>query len=113
MHGRFYCLLWVLMRRRRQSWLHTSSRMWLRYGTRYRSGWPSGLRCQIQVLVFTKGDNIRDERVYRECPTIILDRITYVDLIELTMLDFDIIFGMDWLHKCYATIDYRNGGSKV
>ena len=24
------------------------------------------------------------------------------------MLDFDIIFGMDWIHKCYATIDCRN-----
>ena len=24
------------------------------------------------------------------------------------MLDFDIILGMDWLHKCYATIDCRN-----
>ena len=24
------------------------------------------------------------------------------------MLDFDIIFGMDWLHKFYATTEYRN-----
>ena len=24
------------------------------------------------------------------------------------MLDFDKILGMDLLHKCYATIDYRN-----
>ena len=27
---------------------------------------------------------------------------------ELTMLDFDIILCMDWLHECYTTIDYRN-----
>ena len=38
----------------------------------------------------------------------IIDRVTYADLIELTMLDFDIILGIDWLHKCYATIDCRN-----
>ena len=24
------------------------------------------------------------------------------------MLDFDMIFDMDWLRKCYSTIDYRN-----
>ena len=54
------------------------------------------------------GDNIRAERVYRDCPIIVLDRVTYTYLIELTILDFDIILGMDWLHKLYATIDCRN-----
>ena len=24
------------------------------------------------------------------------------------MLDIDIILGMDWIHKCYATIDNQN-----
>ena len=37
-----------------------------------------------------------------------LDRVTYIDLIELTMLDFDIIFCMDWIRKSYVTIDPRN-----
>ena len=23
------------------------------------------------------------------------------------MLDFDVIFGMDWFHVCFASIDYR------
>ena len=50
------------------------------------------------------GDNIRAEKVYRDCPIIFLDRVTYDDLIQLIMLDFDIILGIDWLHKCYATI---------
>lgn len=54
------------------------------------------------------GDNIRDERVHRDCPIMNLDRVTYADQIELTMLNFDIILGLDCLHKCYATIDYRN-----
>ena len=35
------------------------------------------------------------------------DRISYVDLVELDMLDFDGILGMDWLHACFASIDYR------
>ena len=32
----------------------------------------------------------------------------YSDLVELPMNDFDIILGMDWLHKCYAFIDCRS-----
>ena len=60
------------------------------------------------IVSTSTGDNIRVERLYRDCPIIIPDRLTYADLIELTMLDFDIILGMDWLHKCYVTIDCRN-----
>ena len=30
-----------------------------------------------------------------------------VDLIELDMVDFDVILGMDWIHTCYASIDCR------
>ena len=52
--------------------------------------------------------NIRTERVYRDCRITVLDRVTYADLIESTMLDFDIIFGKYWIHKCYATIGCRN-----
>ncbi|KAG5587432.1 hypothetical protein H5410_047866 [Solanum commersonii] len=29
------------------------------------------------------------------------------DLVELDMVDFDVILGMDWLHACYASIDCR------
>ena len=49
------------------------------------------------------GDSVREERVYRDCPIIVLDLVTYADLRELTMLYFDINFGMDWLYDCYAT----------
>ena len=34
-------------------------------------------------------------------------RVSYVDLVLLDMLDFDIILGMDWLHACFASIDFR------
>ena len=33
--------------------------------------------------------------------------VFYVDLVELYMLYFDIIFGMDWLHACFASINCR------
>ena len=31
-----------------------------------------------------------------------------VDLIELDMVHFDVILGMDWLHACYASVNSRN-----
>ena len=35
------------------------------------------------------------------------NRVSYVDLVELDMLDFDLILGMDWLHSCFASIGCR------
>ena len=29
-------------------------------------------------------------------------------LVELTIHDFDVILGMDWLHICYACMDCRS-----
>ena len=29
------------------------------------------------------------------------------DLVELDIVDFDVILGMDWFHSCYALIDCR------
>ena len=31
-------------------------------------------------------------------------RVSYVELVELDMLDFDVILGMDWLDACFASI---------
>jgi len=53
------------------------------------------------------GDSIVAKRVYRGCPISFPNRVTLVDLVELDMLDFDVILGMDWLHACFASIDCR------
>ncbi|XP_070045491.1 uncharacterized protein [Nicotiana tomentosiformis] len=53
------------------------------------------------------GDSIIANHVYRDCTVLINDRPTSVDLVELVMLDFDVIMGMDWLAACYANIDCR------
>ena len=34
-------------------------------------------------------------------------RVTYVELVELGMVDFDVILGMDWLHAWFDSIDCR------
>ena len=45
--------------------------------------------------------------VYRGCPIFLPNRVTLVDLIELHILDFDVILGMDLLDACYSSIDCR------
>ncbi|XP_060175457.1 uncharacterized protein LOC132606125 [Lycium barbarum] len=51
------------------------------------------------------GDFIIARQVYRECTVIICDRCTKADLVELDMIEFDVIMGMDWLAFCYANVD--------
>ena len=59
------------------------------------------------LLVSTAiGYSVRAKRVYTDCPINVLNKVTHADLIELTMLDFDIVLCKDWLHKCYDTIDH-------
>ena len=47
------------------------------------------------------------KRFYRGCPISLPNRVTLVDLVELEMLDFNVILGMDWLHAFFASIDCR------
>ncbi|KAH0655152.1 hypothetical protein KY285_030034 [Solanum tuberosum] len=53
------------------------------------------------------GDPVIARRVYRNYPVIVSQKVTSADLVELEMVDFDIILGMDWLHSCYASVDCR------
>ncbi|EOY08649.1 Uncharacterized protein TCM_023509 [Theobroma cacao] len=46
------------------------------------------------------------EYVFRSCVVPIKDRDTWVDLVLMTTLGFDVILGMDWLASCYANVDY-------
>ena len=42
---------------------------------------------------------------FRSCPISLSNRVTWMDLVELDMVDFDVILGIDWLHSCFASID--------
>ena len=60
------------------------------------------------ILVYTPvGDSIIAQKVYKKCPVTVLHRVLLADLIELDMVDFDVILGMDWLYSSYASIDCR------
>ncbi|XP_019257726.1 PREDICTED: uncharacterized protein LOC109235937 [Nicotiana attenuata] len=60
-------------------------------------------------LVSTPVDDLmKVTRVYRGCIVSVQGRNTEADLIELEMVDFDVIMGMDWLSSCYAMLDCRD-----
>ena len=54
-----------------------------------------------------EGESVVAKRVYRNCPIMLPNRFSYVELVELDMFDFDFILGIDWLQACFALIDCR------
>ncbi|XP_070010166.1 uncharacterized protein [Nicotiana sylvestris] len=52
-------------------------------------------------------DSITATRVYRNCVVMVCGHATTADLIDLEMVDFDMIRGMDWLYSCFAKLDCR------
>ncbi|XP_033509762.2 uncharacterized protein [Nicotiana tomentosiformis] len=53
------------------------------------------------------GESVKATRVYRGCIVSVQGRSTEADLIELEMVDFDVIMGMDCLSSCYVMLDCR------
>ena len=43
----------------------------------------------------TVGESFVEKRVYRNCPIMFPNIVSYVELVELDMFDFDIMLGMD------------------
>ena len=58
-------------------------------------------------------DSVVAKRVYRGCPISLPNRVTLVYLVELDILDFDVILGMDRLHSIFALIDCRTPVVKI
>ena len=46
-------------------------------------------------------------RLYGNCPITVSQNVTSANLVELEIVDFDVILGMDWLHSCYASVNFR------
>lgn len=62
----------------------------------------------ILLSVSTRvGISIIARKVYRVCVVSVGSKGTVVDLFELDMVGFYVIFRMDWLHSCYAYLDCR------
>ena len=67
------------------------------------------LHCElldIPIRVSTPvGESVIVERVYRSCLVTFVGSNTYVDLVILEMVDFDVILGMTWLSPQFAILD--------
>ncbi|KAK4356045.1 hypothetical protein RND71_025016 [Anisodus tanguticus] len=53
------------------------------------------------------GETIVTRRVYWNCAVLVCSHQTLADLVELYMVYFDVIMGMDWLASYYANVDCR------
>ena len=51
------------------------------------------------------GESVIVEKVYRSCLVTFVGSNTYVDLVILEMVDFDVILGMTWLSPNFAILD--------
>ncbi|XP_070013788.1 uncharacterized protein [Nicotiana sylvestris] len=51
------------------------------------------------------GESVKVTRVYRGCIVSVQGRNTKADIIELEMVDFYVIMGIDWLSSCSAMLD--------
>ncbi|XP_070045313.1 uncharacterized protein [Nicotiana tomentosiformis] len=82
----------------------------LSYITRFVTG-KFGIVCEILSDPFAVSTPVDEpiiaRRVYRGCTVIVYSHQTSADLVELEMMDFDAIIGMDWLTACYAIVDCR------
>ncbi|XP_073313472.1 uncharacterized protein [Primulina huaijiensis] len=56
-------------------------------------------------IVLPSVDYINSSRVIRACPVQVDEELLYADFIVIPMIEFDVIFGMDWLSTYRAVID--------
>ena len=60
----------------------------------------------MPIRVYTPvGESVLVEKVYMSCLMTFVGSRTYVDLIILEMVDFDVILGMTWLSPNFAILD--------
>ncbi|XP_070003056.1 uncharacterized protein [Nicotiana sylvestris] len=59
------------------------------------------------------GESILATRVYRSCVVTVCGRDTRADLIQLRIVDFNVIMGMDWPYSCFAKLDCRTRTMRI
>ncbi|XP_070045009.1 uncharacterized protein [Nicotiana tomentosiformis] len=66
------------------------------------------VRLDFDVLVTSPlGHQAVVNRIYRDCPFMIQNLVFPADLLEMPFQDYDIIVGMDWIHRHHALVDCR------
>ncbi|XP_070029766.1 uncharacterized protein [Nicotiana sylvestris] len=65
-------------------------------------------RLDFDVLVTSPlGHQAVVNRIYRDCPFMIQNLVFPADLLEMPFQDYDVIVGMDWLHRHHVVVDCR------
>ncbi|XP_075078644.1 uncharacterized protein LOC142164590 [Nicotiana tabacum] len=65
-------------------------------------------RLDFDVLVTSPlGHQAIVNRIYQDCPFMIQNLVFPADLLEMPFQDYDVIVGMDWLHRHHAVVDCR------
>ena len=52
-------------------------------------------------------DELETDIFFPSCPVLVEGRELFADLVLLDVIDFDVILGMDWLARHYASLDCR------
>ncbi|NBJ65500.1 retroviral-like aspartic protease, partial [bacterium c-19] len=60
-------------------------------------------------IMLPSGKSLHSERIVKGDIVSLGDRKLYVELIVIDMKGYEVILGMDWLHRHYATISCRSG----
>ncbi|XP_075085097.1 uncharacterized protein LOC142168329 [Nicotiana tabacum] len=63
--------------------------------------------CESFEVSTPVGESVIARCIYKGRPVKVYHRLTAAHLVELEMVDFDVIMGMDWLESCYATVGCR------
>ena len=67
---------------------------------------PSKMLFSLFVTT-TLSDELETDISFPSCPVLVEGRELFTDLVLLDVIDFDVILGMDWLARHYATLDCR------
>ncbi|XP_070046670.1 uncharacterized protein [Nicotiana tomentosiformis] len=59
------------------------------------------------------GESIMAARVYRDFVVTVHSQDNMADFIELGMIDFDVIMGMDWLYSFFVKLDCRTRNMRL
>ena len=59
---------------------------------------------ELFVVLTPIGESIISRRVYHDCVVTVCVLDTLANPIELEIIHFDVIMGIDWLSSCYATM---------
>ncbi|XP_060182215.1 uncharacterized protein LOC132611867 [Lycium barbarum] len=67
------------------------------------------VRLDCGVLVQSPlGQQVICNKIYRGCPLVIQNLVFPADLIEMPFQHYDVIIGMDWLHRYHVVVDCRS-----